>query len=478
MTGGLKPYYGIAIALFMAILALCYSQPIARLFDNISIDHNEGWNAFQVSNLLNNKPLYPAYNELVSNNYPPLSFYLSAGLATLPGDALITMRILSLISLFTVAGLLGACIREMGGRGDVALTISLFFLVFIAMVAGHYVGMADPQWLAHAAQLFGLYLLLKSKNMGPLFYLSIVMMVAAGFIKHNLIVLPIAVFLWLLVSDRTAASRFMATGLLATGFFLFTFTMIHGMNFLQGLFLDCREWHLDRILKMVYRRLTPVLAVLMLGTLGCALLPYSGIPILLFFYFILACVWGAFISGGSGVDVNALFDFVIAAALIGSALLRHADRIECRKHSQVSLVPVLVLVVLVTAVAVPLPYKMMKVREFWKTRELRIETVADDIRYLSNAQGPAMCETLALCYWAGKTFEVDSFMTDQKIRAGVISHSKLTTLIESGYFSVIQLEHDGGKSDRFDDIVNRAILDHFHTDRKSAFSGTFLVRNK
>ena len=68
-------------------------------------------------------------------------------------------------------------------------------------------------------------------------------------------------------------------------------------------------------------------------------------------------------------------------------------------------------------------------------------------------------------------------MTDQKIRVGVISHSKLTKL-KSGYFSVIQLEHDGGKSDRFDDVVNRAILDHFHTDRKSAFSGTFLVRNK
>jgi len=478
MTDGLKQYYVTVIVLFIAIFALCYSQPIARILDKTSLDHNEGWNAFQVSHLLNKKPLYPAYNELISNNYPPLFFYLSAGLATLPGDDLITMRIISLVSLFTVAGLLGACIWEMGGRGDEALTISLFFLVFIAMVAGHYVGMEDPQWLAHAVQLFGLYLLLKDKNRGLLFYLSIFLMVGAGFIKHNLIVLPVAAFLWLLVSNRAAVGRFMATGLLTAGFFLITFTMIHGINFLHGLFLDCREWHLGHISKMIDRRFTHFGAVLMLSTLGCILLPLSGIQILLFFYFILACLWGAFISGGSGVDVNALFDVIIATALITGALLRHADRMEYRKQSRVSFVSVFILAVLVTAVAIPLPHKIAKVRAFWKTREARIETVAEDIRYLSNAQGPAMCETLALCYWASKTFEVDSFMTGQKIRAGVISRSQLTKLIESGYFSVIQLEHDSGKNARFDDVVNRTISDHFHTDRKSTFSGTFLVPNK
>jgi hypothetical protein len=152
--------------------------------------------------------------------------------------------------------------------------------------------------------------------------------------------------------------------------------------------------------------------------------------------------------------------------------------VEYRNQSQVSLFSVLILTVLVTAVALPLPYKMVKVREFWKTRELRIETVAEDIRYLSNAPGPAMCETLALCFWAGKTFEVDSFMTGQKIRAGVISRSKLTELIESEYFSVIQMEHNDGKSNRFDEVVNRTVRDNYHIDRKSAFSGAFLVRNK
>jgi hypothetical protein len=37
--------------------------------------------------------------------------------------------------------------------------------------------------------------------------------------------------------------------------------------------------------------------------------------------------------------------------------------------------------------------------------------VADDIAFIKAQPGPAMCEELALCYWAGKSFEVDFFMT-------------------------------------------------------------------
>lgn len=477
MTNRLTRYYVIAIVLFFTIFLLCYYQPAARLFSNIPIDYNEGWNAFQSSHLLQGKPLYPEYDALVSNNYPPLFFYLSASLGVLVGDELIAGRIISLISLFAVAGLVGVCILEMGGRRTEAAVISLFVLIFVAMVAGHYVAMADPQWLAHAVQLFGLYLLLKSQNRGSLFYLSIFMMVVAGFIKHNLIVLPLAVFLWLLVSDRASVARFMAVGLSATGFLLFTFTTVHGMNFLHGLFLDCREWHLEHVSRMIHRRFAEFSGVLMLGISGCILLPQSETRILLLFYFILACLWGAFISGGSGVDVNALFDVVIAAALIAGALLRHADRMEYRSQSRTSLFSVFVLAGLVTTVAMPLPYKMIKVLEFWKTSNLKIVAIANDIRYLSDTQGPAMCETLALCYWADKTFEVDFFMTGQKIKAGVIDRSKLTKLIESGYFSVIQISHNSGQSDRFDAAVNRTISNNYHIDRKSTFSGVFLVRN-
>ncbi len=474
----LKQYYVVMIVLLSAIIALCYSQPVARLTDKVPIDPNEGWNAFHSNRLLKGEPLYPPYNALTSNNYPPLSFYLNAGLAAWLGDDLIAGRLVSFLSLLAVAAMLGTCIVEMGGRGAEAMVMSLFFLAFIAMFAKHYIGMADPQWLAHAVQLSGLYLLLKSRNRGSLFYLAIFIMVVSGFIKQNLIALPLAVFLWLFVSDRAASVRFLVAGLSAVCVFLFTFTMIHGLDFLRGLFLDYREWHLETVAKAIDRQFNKLLAVLMFGVAGSVLLPQTGTFVLLQFYFMLACLWGTFISGGSGVDVNALFDIIVASIMIGGMLLRHADRMECRTQSQAGRFSVLILAVLVVALAVSLPYEIVKVREFWKTRELATESVAEDIRYLSETRGAAMCESLALCYWAGKQFEANDFMTREKIRAGIIERWKLTDLIESRYFSVIQINHDSGKSKRFDEVVNRSIDANYHIDRQTRYSGVFLVPNE
>ena len=474
----LKQHYIVVIVVFSTIIVLCYYQPVVRLISKVPIDPNEGWNAFHSNHLLKDQPLYPPYNALISNNYPPLSFYLNAGLAALFGDDLIAGRLLSFISLLVVAGMLGACIVEMGGRGAEALVMSLFFMGFIVMFAQHYIGMADPQWLAHAVQLSGFYLLLKSQNRGSLFYLSILMIVASGFIKQNLIVLPLAVFLWLFISDSDASMRFLIAALSAVGFFLFAFTMIHGLDFLRGLFLDYREWHLGTAAQAIYRRFAKLMGVLILGVAGCVLLPQSRIFLLLLFYFSFACLWGAFISGGSGVDVNALFDVVLAAVLIGGVLLRHVDQMEYLNQSEVSRFSVVILAVLVVALVVPFPYEIVKAREFWKTRELAIESVAEDIRYLADAHGPAMCESLALCYWAGKKFEANDFMTREKIRAGVIDRGKLTELIKSRYFSVIQINNDSGKSKRLDEVINRTIGANYHTDRQTQYSGVFLVPNK
>jgi hypothetical protein len=474
----LRQYYIVVIVIFFAIIAVCYYQPLARLISKVSIDPNEGWNAFHSNHLLKGEPLYPPYNALISNNYPPLSFYLNACLSILIGDDIIAGRFISLMSLLIVAGVLAACILEMGGSRPEAVVMSLFFLGFISMFAKHYIGMNDPQWLAHAVQLSGLYLLLKSRNRGSLFYLSIFIMVASGFFKQNLIVLPLAVFLWLFVCDRTAAIRFSIVGLSAVCFFLLSFTMIHGLDFLRGLFLDYREWHLGKVAEEINRQLNKLMAILILGVSGCVLLPQSGTVILLLFYFMLAGLWGCFISGGSGVDVNAWFDIVIAAVLIGGVLLRYADRMEYRNQSQVSRFSVLMLAVLVVALIVPLPYEIVKAREFWKTRNIAIGSVEEDIRYLSEAHGPAMCESLVLCYWAGKKFEANDFMTREKIRVGVIERGKLTELIESRYFSVIQIKNDSGESKRFDEVINRSIGANYHIDRKSSYSGVFLVPNK
>lgn len=123
----LRHYHLIAITFFLVIAVLCNYQPSAMLISQVPFDYNEGWNALYSKRLNQGESLYPHYDALISNNYPPLSFYLNTCLSAIVGDDLITGRIISLISLFSVASILGLCIIEMGGRGTEAVVMSSFF---------------------------------------------------------------------------------------------------------------------------------------------------------------------------------------------------------------------------------------------------------------------------------------------------------------------------------------------------------------
>jgi len=89
-----------------------------------------------------------------------------------------------------------------------------------------------------------------------------------------------------------------------------------------------------------------------------------------------------------------------------------------------------------------------------------------------------MCESLALCYWAGKKFEVAYFSLGQKLEAGLVSESAITARLESRYFSVIQMDSEKGASDRLPSKVNDAILERYKVSRSSQESGVFLEPSK
>lgn len=58
--------------------------------------------------------------------------------------------------------------------------------------------------------------------------------------------------------------------------------------------------------------------------------------------------------------------------------------------------------------------------------------------FIAARPGPALCETLALCYWAGKPFAVDTFNVGQAVRVGALDESVLDERIAAGEFSSVQ----------------------------------------
>ena len=70
--------------------------------------------------------------------------------------------------------------------------------------------------------------------------------------------------------------------------------------------------------------------------------------------------------------------------------------------------------------------------------KLEADTMAD-VDYLAAHKGPALCETLSLCFWAGKPAAVDLFNSRQAFWAGRADEQQLVEKIARHEFTVVQL---------------------------------------
>ena len=167
---------------------------------HVALDPNEGWNAYHTASTMAGHSPYPGSASFMTNNYPPLSFYLVGLLGGVLGDNIIAGRIVSLISFLVVAGGIASLARRFGVRSSDAAFASLVFAGLL-LVFSDYVGMDDPQMLGHALQIFGLLLLVKNEKSLPADLAGAALFVAGLFVKHNLVAMPIATIIWLSLGD-------------------------------------------------------------------------------------------------------------------------------------------------------------------------------------------------------------------------------------------------------------------------------------
>src|SRR5262249_26967315 len=147
-------------------------------------------------------PLYPSKDELVGNNYPPLSFYVVAFLAHWFGDPIYIGRLLSLLAALCLGGLISFCILKLGGGRAGAAIGGLWFIATIARFFTGYVGMNDPHLPALCIAVSGLAWFLGRDAAGKSADGPVLLMVIAGFYKHTILAIPGSVLLWLLLRDR------------------------------------------------------------------------------------------------------------------------------------------------------------------------------------------------------------------------------------------------------------------------------------
>ncbi|NPD67568.1 hypothetical protein HN018_18650 [Lichenicola cladoniae] len=407
-----------------ALVAYLLLGPILTIPRHIPLNYNEGWNAYFDSRAANMEtgPLYPGSDSLVFNNYPPLSFYLVGAFGRfVVGDMIVAGRIVALLSLLASAGLLGLCIRHLGGSVRGGLTGSVVFLLFAGTFFREYLAMDDPQWLAHALMLGGLATLLRGHRSGTLPARDVVMaallVLAGGFVKHSLVGIPLAATLWLAWFHPRSAVIWVATAMAGLGAGLLLTRLADGHAAFDDVLRHHRIFRLWRLVKAL-GRLVPLLPM---GIIAVVLWRDRGRrdPAVLFagLFTLIAVVTGAVQRLGEGVYYNAHFETLIALCLMtGLAVSRVTSTgFDIRDHAfgQGALAIFAILPLIVTA-----PWQIGRAWDDIAARHARERLWQPTIARLAATSGPAACEMLSLCYWAHKPFTIDFFNLNQSIMTG------------------------------------------------------------
>jgi hypothetical protein len=430
MSGRSSAALWIVTVLTALLCAIFLWRVMAMIGLQIPLDPNEGWNAYHAISAMSGAPLYPGQHSYMVNNYPPLSFYIVDAFGRALGDNIIAGRILSLFGFFATSAGIFAAARLMNCNRLEAVFSALLFAACL-LITSDYVGMDDPQLLGHALGMAGFLFLLREPRGWRALIASAFFFTLAIFIKHNLVALPLASAIWLFIYDRRGALRFVFLGAAFSLAGVALFYLHYGIDLLTilnsarvysvaNLIANLREW--------LYWGIVPIVGVAFLLWFR----RHDKYIVLCALYASIALAIGAIFLGGDGVDVNAMFDADIALAL-GAAIL--LNRLPLR-----NLAPAIF----------ALPIALVLWRNWdseWREPDFWLHPLAAetseahrDITFLKAQDGPALCEMLSLCYWAGKRAEVDVFNVGEQFLTGARSDNDLAHLIDAHYFRVLQFE--------------------------------------
>ena len=458
---------GLAAGCCLVLLRIGVTAP-----RRITLNANEGWNAYHAAGVIAGQPLYPSPPGLVLTNYPPLSFYIVGALGKVIGDMMLSGRVLSLLSfgIWTIA--LAPTARRLGCAWDEAAFAAVLFAVNMLVFADYYVGVNDPQLLAHAVAAFGPFVLLREPRTHGSLFACALLFATSIFVKHNLVAIPLACVVWLLVFDRPAAWKLMAHGALLSVAALIACVAGYGPGFLEHLSSprpSPSRWLVTMTGEWMPRLVIPlaVLAILIrrlprdrhvaFGVLLAAISTFVGMAEF----------------GVAGMYWNATFDAVWGLCLIAALALNRLPSVSRITGARLRLAIVAGYLAVPAAVVAGNASIHWGSPRFWiDPRWSEAASSAREIEFLSAHVGPALCENLALCYWAAKPAEVDFFNMRERIHRDPWREDELLRLVEARRFSVAQIDGLLDLGPRFDDALQR----NYRLDHRGRWGSLFVPR--
>ena len=458
----------VAIAGLIATWISAAAGPGYALFRLIPNGYNEGWNAYWAEVAWSGGGLYPATDSPISNNYPPMSFYIVGGLGRLLGDNIFAGRLLASISLIVVAANVFVWLRINQVSRSVATFGATLFLAVFSTYAPGYIAMNDPQLMAHAVMMTSAVVLWRYKFSRRALIAAALLMVVGGSIKHLLIALPLATTTWIALYRRQQLAMWLILSVSLVAVALAVMYVTQGSIFFHD--MASSRLYSRLLVETGARRVWQSFGflVILTGTAGIAYVSRFSSKVVreqaafALLYLVLAALIGGLAAGGKGVDRNAFFDFLIAVSLAVAIGIEHI-RTRPRKPGQPSTgyqptvkpTPRWVNPLVVSAIAAscstlvlieaanqwPTRWRLLQQTD---TREADAVRVIEDIRRLGG--GAAACEELSLCYWAGSAFKVDFFNYGQKLATSSLPAADCAETFSSESISLVQVNSPHGEA--------------------------------
>jgi dolichyl-phosphate-mannose-protein mannosyltransferase len=435
-------YLGVLRWTLYVIATWAFAWPVYRAFLNVEIQNNEGWNAYFADAAMGKMPLYPSADQLITNNYPPLSFYLVGLVGRVVGDPVLAGRLLSLAAVVAIATAIALCVRRLGGSGVAASISAAFFVATMSRFFMLYVGMNEPQLLSEAVMAFGFlwFLIARSNNRG--YVGAILVMALAGFVKHNIIAMPLTAFLWLGLHRRREGVKCFCVAAIAIMTGIAICYALFGGNFFLNI-LSPRHYSLKKALGSFGD-----LEWVSVGLVVCfynAWVRWRDVNVQLCSCLIAIALGSYFVQqSGAGVDINAQFDLVIAIAIgLGLAFTQVSLWPIARRLGSEQTQAILLLVVCVRLLASKQlqPVRLIFDSSFRNEIAMRERAMNDSIENVRRISGDVTCgRDMLVTYRAGKPFVVDTFNAEQRISAGALPKDAIIARVAAGMLTIVQVD--------------------------------------
>jgi hypothetical protein len=462
--------YWCALALLAGVVFCGLVKPLLMLGRFIPLDPNEGWNAYFGLRAIDGGQLYPPAGSALTNNYPPLSFYIVGGAGRLTGDNIFAGRVIALLSLFWVSWSIYSWLRLTGSAVKIGLLGAGVFLAYGVTYGRDYVAMNDPQWLAHAIMMCGLLVLWKKPDSTGHIVAASILMIAAGWTKHLLVPLPLAATAWLLWRSRPAFATWAVCSTVVLAASAGLAWWLYGGVFFDSL-LAPRQYLRRHAISTTAGALKCFAPLLVLWLITLLRNRFSERVGFISLYLLISGVIAVAASGGAGVESNAFFDAMIAGSLVSALALEAlwdehaADRsLRAARGSAAAVAVAACVAGYAASLARP---QIEQIENVAALEKAALEDI-DVIR--AQGHGRAACELPGLCYWAKSQFMVDFFFFGQRLKTGVIPASACATVFGGTAIPLLQLDpNPKARRTLLPDYCNEVITSNYRLIRQSSF---------